>query len=237
MRSIILSTLLSVPCLAIADAEMQFSDGAVGLISSGTVLFGDQDTSILFTEGQDYFKVIEWKKRTWMRVDKGFANRMKSQVNAEMEKALAAMPAGQRAIAEQRMKTMMPQMQEERATIARRTGESDTVANFDCDIAELTYDDGTLESVVCVATASELGLSSADYRTLTGAMQAMAEMAQMGSGGSSENDLEKLGGIPIRNSGKHHNSELVSFDDSNVDVERLTIPEDFREVSIEDMMR
>ncbi len=237
MRFIFSTILLCVSGVAFADAEMTFNDGAVGLISDGKVLFGDTDSSVLFEDGNEYFIVINPKKQTYMRVDKGFADQMKSQVNAEMERMLANMPERQRETAKQQMKAMMPQRQEERTTSARRTGESDEVANFDCEIAEMVYDDGTVESVVCVAAHDELGLSSADYRTLSGAMMAMQEMAAMGGGGSAENDFDKLGGIPIRSSGKHHNSELVSLDVSSVDKERMKIPENFTEVSVQDMMR
>ena len=237
MRRALPIALLAVSAVAVADAEMNFSDGSVGLISDGKVLFGDAEASILYEQGQDHFVVIEPKKRTYMRVDEGFGDSMRSEVNAEMEKMLASLPPDQRAMAEQRMKAMMPQMREERTASARRTGKSDEVASFDCEVVEMVYDDGTLDSVVCVATRDELGLSDADYETLVGAMKAMREMASMGGGGSPESDFDELGGIPIRTTSRHHSSELVSFDDSGVDKTRLEIPDNFTEVSVQDMMR
>lgn len=237
MRSLFLVLLMVFPGLVVADAEMSFSDGSTGLISDGKVLFGDVNASILYEDGQDFFVVMEHDKKTYMRMDKEFARDVQSQVNAEMEKMLASLPEAQRAMAEQQMKAMMPQMQQAPKTSVRRTGDSDQVADFDCDIVEVVSDDGSIDSVVCVASRGELGLSSADYQTLRGAMEAMQEMAAMGGGGSAENDFDQLGGIPIRTKSKYDSSELVSFDDADVDDARVQVPADYTEVSVKDMMR
>ncbi|MCH9694789.1 MAG: DUF4412 domain-containing protein [Gammaproteobacteria bacterium] len=237
MRALLSMLILGISSLALADSEMSFSDGSTGLISNGKVLFGDVNASVLFENGQDYFVVLEHDKKTFMRMDKGFAADMQSQVKAEMEKMLAGMPEAQRAMAEQQMKAMMPQMQEAPKTSVTRTGETDEVANFDCDILEIVSDDGSMDSVVCVASRDELGLSLGDYQTLIGAMEAMQEMAAMAGSASVESDFDLLGGVPIRSKNKFHSSELVSIDNSDVDEARLQIPAGYTEVSIDDMMR
>ena len=73
MRSLLLSVLLCTPATVFADVEIHFNDGSTGLVSDGRVLFGDEESSVLFEEGQEYFIVIEWKKRTYMRLTPGFA--------------------------------------------------------------------------------------------------------------------------------------------------------------------
>ncbi len=228
---------------AIADADMQFSDGTSGVISSGRVLFGDEESAILYTEGQAHFTVIDGRRKTYMDVTPEFIEGMKSKLDAQMaqmEKMLAGMPAQQRAMVEQQMKSRMPQMDGGRKTKIERTGSNATVAGFDCEEAEIRYeDDNSVESRVCIATADELSLSSTDFRALSSAANAMLEMASVGGNRPAESDFEKLGGIPIRRTGgaAGGDSELSSIDTSDIDPSRFEIPANYKKQSIEDMMR
>jgi hypothetical protein len=164
---------------------------------------------------------------------------MMAGVKAQMDEMLASVPTAQREMFEQQIKSRMPQMQAPRTTTVRKTGSSDEVAGFDCDEAEIIFDDDTVQSVVCIASADELGFSEADFDAMTSAMKAMAEMAAMATNVTMEDDFKKLGGIPIRsrNTTYGHDNALVSVKTSGVDVSRLQIPDDFKEISLEDMMR
>lgn len=233
LSSILLFGLSSV---VFADAELAFTQGNT-LISDGKVLFGEKDISVLYEDGQDFFVVIDHGKKTYVRLEKGFADEVVSQVNAEMEKALAGLPEAQRAMAEQHMKSMMPQAQEAPKIEAQRTGESDNVAGIDCNVVKLVDSDGTVDSVLCVAPHDALGVSSADYQTLIRAGKAMQDMAAMSGKDSAQDDFEKMGGIPIRFNSKYQNSELVSFDDADVDAARLQIPANYTEITVQDLMR
>lgn len=121
MRSLLLSVLLCTPATLLADVEMHFDDGSRGLVSNGRVLFGDDETSVLFEVGQEYLTVINWDKHSYMRVSPSFAADMMTQANQQMEQMLAAMPPEQRAMMETQMKGHMPQLQAPRILISRNS--------------------------------------------------------------------------------------------------------------------
>lgn len=239
MRTII-AVILLLPASVFADVEMRYSDGTVGLISDGRVVFGDDEDKILYEPGEEGLIVISSRDRTWMRLEPGFVSDMAAQVQTQMDAMLADMPPEQRAMVEAQMKGMMPQMpQEMPAMQIRRTGASDEVAGYDCDEAEIGFDDGTVEEVVCIASARELGISNRDYEALVAAMQGMADMASLNPNSKPQADFTSMGGIPIRTRGPNvgEPSELVSLDTSSIDAERLRVPDGYREITMEEMMR
>lgn len=231
--------LLLLPAAVLADVEMRYSDGTVGLVSDGRVMFGDDDNKVLFEPGADAMIVIDYRDRTWMRLEPGFVSDMAAQMKSQMDAMLAGMPPEQRAMVEAQMQGMMPQMQTEMPKMElRRTGASDEVAGYDCDEAEVRFDDGTVEELICIATAGELGIPSSDVDALISAMQGMAEMASLNPDSSPQADFSALGGLPIRSRSRDgsHASELVSLDTSSIDAARLRVPDGYREITMQDMM-
>ncbi len=234
-----LALLLLLPAAAFADVEMLYSDGTVGLISDGRVVFGDDSDTILIVPGDEGFIVISHDDRTWMRLEPGFINDMAAEVQAQMDAMLAGMPPEQRAMVEAQMQGMMPQMPSEMPPMElKRTGGRSQVAGYDCEEAEVSYG-GAIEETVCIATADELGISDADFDALAAAMQGMAEMASLDGGKSTQADFAELGGVPIRTSAGapgSQGSELVSLDTGELDPARLRVPDGYREISMQDMM-
>lgn len=233
-------TLLLASVVARADVEMQYSDGSLGLVDDGRVLFGDEDAAVLFVPGEEGMVVISHEEKTWVRLKPGFANAMVSQVQAQMEAMLAGMPPEQRAMVEQQMSGMMPQMAGEMPKLSiRKTGSTEKIAGYDCAEVEIVSADGSVEETVCVATADELDIDDDDYEAMLRAMEGMAEVATLGGGGGAQLEFAKLGGVPIRTRSPNgrDNNEIVSVDTSSVDAARLQIPDGYRETSIEEMMR
>ena len=234
-----LAVLLLLPAAALADVEFRYSDGTFGLVRDGHVLFGDDSDAILFQPGSNTMIAISHEERSWMRLEPGFVEDMAAQMQAQMDQMLAGMPPEQRAMVEAQMKDMMPQLspQDMPKMSLSRTGETDEIAGYDCDIAEISYDDGTVEETVCIADPGELGLDDADFEALVSAMQGIAELASIAPGAAPQADFGAMGGVPIRTSaGPGETSEIVSVDTSPVDASRLAVPEGYRELSMEDMM-
>lgn len=224
---------------AAADVEMKFSDGTVGLVNDGRVMFGDDQGSVLFVPGDEGMIMISHEDKTWIRLKPGFANAVADQMQAQVDAMLAGMPPEQRAMVEQQMKGMMPPKPGEAPQMSiRKTGTSGEVAGYDCDEAEIVHENGNIEEVVCVASANELDISGKDFDSMIRAMEGMAEIAAIGGASAPQLDFDKLGGIPIRTRGraKGESNEIVSLSTSGVDASRLTVPGNYTEASMEDIM-
>ena len=240
MRVYFSTALLLLTAFALADVEMQYSDGTFGLVDDGKVMFGDKDAAVLFVPGEEGMIVISHEERSWMRLKPGFANSMASQLQTQMESMLAGMPPEQRAMVEQQMAGMMPPKPGDAPKLKiRKTGDTAEVAGYDCEDVEITHADGTIEEVVCVATADELDISDSDFAAMIRAMEGMAEVAAMGGQGSAQLEFANLGGVPIRTRArdKREDNAMLSIDTASVDADRLKIPDGYRETSFEEMMR
>lgn len=231
--------LLLAPALSQADFEIQYSDGTIGLVRNGAVLLGDSTNSVLFRPGEDGMIVIDREQRTWMRLAPGFAAEAQARMKAQLDEMLADMPPEQRAMIEAQMGDLMPGADTEmpRMTVAR-TGQTDVVAGFDCDVAQIMFG-ADAEEIVCIAGADELGVSGADFSALTNAMQSMAELASINPGGPPAADFSQLRGIPVRTRALSDSSEseLVSIDTSAIDASRFEVPAGFAEITLDDIMR
>jgi hypothetical protein len=222
-----------------ADVEMKFSDGTVGLVNDGRVLFGDDKGSVLFVPGDEGMIMISHDEKTWIRLKPGFANKVADQMQAQVEAMLAGMPPEQRAMVEQQMKGMMPPKPGEAPQMSiRKTGTSAKVAGYDCDEAEIVHENGNVEEVVCVASADELDISDKDFASMIRAMEGMAEIASIGGASAPQLDFDKLGGIPVRTRGREQGetNEIVSLSTGSVDASRLEVPSNYREASMEEIM-
>lgn len=222
-----------------ADVELKFSDGTIGLVNDGRVLFGDDKGSVLFVPGDEGMILISHEERSWVRLKPGFANAVADQMQAQVDAMLAGMPPEQRAMVEQQMKGMMPPKPGEAPQMSiRKTGNSAEVAGYDCDEAEIVHENGNVEEIVCVASADELDISGKDFAAMIRAMEGMAEIAAIGGAGAPQLDFDKLGGIPVRTRARDKGSdnEIVSLSTSSIDARRLEVPGSYKETSMEAMM-
>lgn len=230
------------------DATFHFNDGSFAKISSGRVAVGDSQGVALFEPGREAFLMVDHEDQTVMEVTPSFASDMSSMMSAQMEQMMAGMSAEERAIVEQSMPGMLSGggMQPEPMTAtSQRTGETDSVAGYDCDVFELTqqittpFGVETTSEVVCVATVSELGISRSDFDAIANAMNAMVRMVGFDDASQVSMDFSKLGGIPIRTVDKRYGvtSELDSLSTDAIDDAEFAVPSGYQRITMEDMMR
>jgi hypothetical protein len=217
---------------AFADVTMELSDGGLAQVSDGHVAFGTKETYVLIEPGQNNFILVNNDDQSFIEVPPDFTQRMADTMAATMKKMMAELPPEQRAIFKMTMKGM-PGMQQPVEKTARRTGNQNTVAGFDCSEVEISASGRGVEELICVATADQLGISAADHAALVGAMSAMAKMGNVGNYGIGIMNFDDIGGMPIRT----QNSELVGINSDSIPADRFEIPTGYREISIDTLLR
>ncbi len=247
-KSALIALALVVSGAAHADATFHFNDGSFAMISDGRVAVGDGQGVALFQPGRDAFLMVNHEDQTVMEVTPTFMSDMGAMMSAQMEQMLAGMSPEERALVEQSMPGMLSSggMQPEpMEATSRRTGESDSVAGYDCDIYELTqqittpFGVQTTSELVCVATVSELGISRSDFDAMSNAMNAMVSMVGFDDASQTTMDFGELGGIPIRTVDKSSGilSELESLSTDAIDDAAFRVPDGYQRVTMEDMMQ
>ena len=118
----------------------------------------DWNGDMLFHGDSREMIVVDHDKKSYYVIDEEQLEKLASSINqamSSMEQALAALPEGQRAKMEQMMKSRMPAMAEPREpSELKKTGASDTVNGFDCEIYEV-WRSGVRERELCVTGLAE----------------------------------------------------------------------------------
>jgi len=231
--------LLALPAAGLADVELRFSDGTVALVSEDRVAFGDGQDQILVEPGADSMIVLNARDRTWVRLTPGFVTEITEQMRAQVEDMLAGLPPEQRDEARAQLDEMLPTTPADMPKMSlERTGTSDEVAGYRCEEAEIRYDGGDVEETVCIASVGELDIAPADFEALVEAMQSMADMAAVEPGSIPQADFAAMNGIPIRTRTADEGviSELIGLETGDIDPARLRVPEDYREITLEEML-
>jgi len=226
---------------ALADAELRFDDGSEILISDGRVMFGDDDSSIIYPGSGSTMTVLEHERRRYMVIDEDFVDSVSVQMEAamaEVQQQLAMLPPEQRARMQEMLQQRMPgQKPEASEREFRSTGRSEKVSGFTCITGEL-FKNGKKESELCVSDPDELGMSKKDYKALIAAFSAMSSLVGRFSPGTDEIfDLEVVGGVPIKsnNFDAEKESSLVWANFGKLDKKRLAIPADYEQKDPTDM--
>lgn len=219
----------------LADAELRFDDGSEILISDGRVMFGDDDSSIIYPGSGTTMTVLEHENRRYMIIDEEFVDSVSEQMEAamaEVQSQLAMLPPEQRERMQAMLKQRMPGARPEVAAREfRSSGRSEEVSGFTCTSGEL-FKDGEKELEICVSSPGKLGMSKKDYKSLLAAFSAMSSLVGKFSPGAGELfDLEVVGGVPIRsnNFALDKESRLVWANFEKVDAKRLAVPDDYEQ--------
>jgi len=231
--------LLVLPAAGQADVELRFSDGTVALVSEDRVAFGDGQDRILVESGADSMIVLNARDRTWVRLTPGFVTEIAERMRAQVEGMLADLPAEQREEARAQLDEMLPRTPSDMPEMSlERTGESDEVAGYRCEEAEIRYDGGDVEETVCIASVDELDIEPGDFDALVAAMQSMADMDAVEPGSIPQADFAAMNGIPIRTRAADEAviSELVGLETGEIDPAELRVPDDYREITLEEML-
>lgn len=242
MQKIALPALLFASSLAHADVSMTLSDGSFIKVNDRFVAIGDEDGHGIFEDGKSTFLMVDHDEKTYMEVSETFAEDVSAMMAKQMEEMLADIPPAQRAMFEQSMAESLPgggMMPEPPTMHVKKTGKRDTVAGYECAEVEISYGDGGVEELACVATAQELGISNNDFDSMAGAIRSLSQMAGMDGDDESIMDFEAMGGLPIRTRDLESGDvdELVSLSKDKLDDDTFAVPPNYRETSMEMMMQ
>ncbi len=248
------ATALLMSAGAHADTRMSFSTGDSDLsriaIKGDRVRMegGDRETVTLFDATGRKMTVIEPAERRYYRMDAETVKRQGRQVSEQMRQAreqmeqqLQNVPEEQREMMREQMEQMlesqMPEAGAEPADIRIERGGGGRVAGVACERVTV-HEGGSVAQRLCIAEASELGMSGSDMGTLRSLFSMLAEIAaSFGAGGHSSAPaparvLDEFGGIPIEATDAQGNVEwaLQSVEDTDLDAETFRVPSGYREV-------
>lgn len=140
------------------DAARMETSYADGHDAGGMIFLGDAGQMI----------ALDHAEREYYVLDEAGMQKMAGEVGNAMRQALEGMPAEQRAMVEQMMKSSMPQASTDPVTL-QATGRSDTVNGYDCTIHQLRRAGATVQEL-CVT----------DWGDIEGGRDAAAVMTRMG---------------------------------------------------------
>lgn len=229
MRSILLFTVLSFALPAHADLTLTYADGAdkpsITMSIKGSQMrmdvHGDQ-AALLFDGGKREITVLHEAERSYMVFDRATLRSLKQQ----MEQAMQMM---------ERMGMDPSQMGMSQRSVPEEvaTGRSREVNGWDCDEYRLEVD-GKVESVACVASAAELGVSAGDYATMQSMFEMLADMAaEMMPAGLGAGETAPVDGILVESDGSGEVQRLTRVSDAALDAATFQVPSGWKRQSME----
>ncbi len=231
--------------------------GTVDLSVDGASLRMDMDGadeedrgSMVFKSDVNEMMAIDHDRKEFYVIDEaamqGMANQMGSAMQ-QMQAALADLPPEQRAMAEQMMKQRFGAMNaaapEKPQTEVSRTGSSDTVNGFDCEVFEVSQE-GRRISELCVADWSDIEGGNdvaASMENMARFFENLRDMfAQAGAGfmdmsGDMFAHMQEMDGFPVRTRSYDDMGSLVdetvilSTEESSLDAAVFAAPADYRQ--------
>ena len=207
---------------------------------SGAIIFnGDTTELIVIDNEQMQYYVISQQQMNAMASQVGEARR-------QMEQALEEMPAEQRALARQMMQLPEPEPEAPPTTL-KKTGESDTVGDHDCEFYDVMQEERRIRDV-CITPWDEIDAgreAAAALIKLGDFFESMRE-AFSESGGTSLMDrqqdlfgyMEELDGYPVLSRDYsvdgvvEYESRLLSAERAEIDPAIFTVPEDYKQHSL-----
>lgn len=252
---IILLAGLALP--ALADVHMQYEvsgdSQAVSdiMIANGKLRINQHDSEnwTLFDSVRSEMVIVDAGKREYLVLDQATIEQLTNvtaMVEQKMEEALEDVPPAQREQMRSMMEGMMSNaMEQAKANIpeqtVKRTGQSRTVAGYDCTVVEILLD-GVKSMETCGADPRTVDLPRVDLQT----MRAMQTFAQdiaartesiLGEGLINLGDLS-LDDFPIEtvhfeDGSERARSTLAGIDDDSLDAELFEIPGDYKQQEIE----
>jgi len=235
--------LLVLPAAAATTIRGQGSGGANTMyIEPGHVAMrsgAEGHALTIFDAAKDRMLLVDRARHTYQVMDaqrvQKLADQMQ-QMRKQLEQQLQKLPESQRAAMRKQMGSMMPGAAKP-PTVRIERGGSDRVNGFACTQAKV-FLDGQARHEVCVASLDALGLSKAEYQTLTGMFAFFGKMYGKVSAGAAqlgprttERLMQELGGLPVRSkdlqSGKSWQIRDVSHD--AIPANTFQVPAGYRE--------
>lgn len=161
--------MIGLPLVAAGDTTLNYDDGGHTtrlLIADGKVRFDDarEKNWMLFDGSRRTMILVDPEKRQFTEMDEAILESLHATVDAvmtRMETELARLPPEMQAQMRQMMGNSLPGGGAARRVRLESTGRVDEAAGHRCDISRVMVDD-RVESEVCLAPASELGLPAPD---------------------------------------------------------------------------
>lgn len=231
----------SAPQAADADALLGYSDGrddqAMSIRVAGDRVRMDSDggrTSTIFDLSERSMTVLDHDAGRYHVMDEATAERLQAKMEEarrQMEAQMAQVPAGQRAMMEQMMAQAMGAAAAEVPSEIRAedTGETATVAGYECRILRSTAD-GEPMGESCVAEPSAVGMSDSDHATVQAAFRFAADFARAIASSAPvpiELDIQmaEMEGVPVRmEEGDGRTLTLNRVDDAEIPASELRPP-------------
>lgn len=144
-----------------ASAVFSVEKGRVAMIMKGT-----RSNRMLFDEKAQVLRIVSDDDKSYIDLDKDWRkNADPSGMMATMQKQLESMPAAQRAMAEQMMKSTMGAMQQQPALEYVWTNDKQTVAGYECTRVEGMR--GAIKTTeYCGSKSDDFKMSDAEHQTM-----------------------------------------------------------------------
>ena len=191
------------PGSALADTTLTYT-GPSGThdvaITPEAVRIDDDGQWQLYRAGDPAILSVDPAERTYTRLDRGSAARIRSQMDqmrSRMEQRLSRLPEGKRTAARVAMADEIPGMGGTGRVGLEATGARDTVGGVPCKVYQVIRN-GAAADTMCVASAGALGLSGTSYETVQSMFALLQEMLE-GTGLEGIGlPYQSLDGMPIR---------------------------------------
>lgn len=229
LTAICLSVGLAAPVLA--DTTLTYTDQANKstmryYIAAGQVRMEDSenDTTMLYQAATDTLTIINTEEREYSVLDPAARAELKKKMSAamaEMKAKLADMPPEAR----QMMQGMMGGLMNSVKPSVQKTGQQQTVGGYDCSIVKIMIG-GEVATELCIASADEVGVSTADYQAMQkmgASMQQMAEAVLQGLG-ADFSAMGELGGVAVSIRDDDGQALLTSVSDSAIPAATFQVP-------------
>lgn len=201
---------------------------------------------LLFDQNQAVLNFIDADRKSYTVFDQEMVEKLGGTIDrakAEMDKALAQMPAAQREQMRRMMESTMKQMMggEEKMNIEiRHTGKDDQVSGIRCKITEAWRGNERITQM-CLADAGDLDIAPRDAAVFAGwaehtqeTMQKLADHAQ-GMVPFEPPAISQIGdGLPVMTLDQNgHRSELSQHNNNGLDDDLFVIPANYERQSID----
>ena len=245
--SLFTTLLLATPFCLHADTTITFQssngESSSMAVRQGIVSMGMEGDDALFDSNRRKMVLVDHERRAFYELDPDSmaqqSAEINSQMSAQMEQMLKSLPEDQRELMKQQMEKMMgaqgmpaPSGQPDWQYV--RTGKSQTVRGYRCDVVEVRRGQRATQRV-CVTSPKTLGVPEADIATLRAMFDFFGEMGErinsMWGGGAPEPimSVDKLGGIPVRIEDLERGEvdEITGVSDAKLDAKRFEIPANY----------
>ncbi|MEX0899126.1 MAG: DUF4412 domain-containing protein [Gammaproteobacteria bacterium] len=207
------------------DAVPQYSLFIKGSLMRIETHDGENAAVVMFDADKREMTIIDPSRREYMKFDQATLARLQEQ----MKQALAM--AAQYGMSPEQLGLSGAAKE---PTVTVTTGEKKKVRGYNCTVERYEIGD-EIDGVACIATAKEVGLSDADWKTMERMFEMLTDMANnMMPGGLGGLDVAAPNGIAIEASDKDGSNlqMLTNIDHGTIDGSKFAIPSGYKRMEL-----